>query len=194
MQHFQLLATGVDVAPINAELAAHPELWNQHPGRTGPGSPHHGVDDIWLRWRRPEELTSPEAYRTEHIPVFWPAWDAVPSLHPLVRHVSHMVNSVMLGGILITRIPPGGAVKPHVDKGWHPEYFDMKIYLCLESNPFCVNYTAGEAFAPRAGDLFEFSNRKTHEVRNEGTTNRSSIIMCFRSMQRDMLESGDGRG
>lgn len=182
MSNFRIIARGVDVSGINAELEAHPELWEQNRYRiANPESPHHGVPDIWLRWRPAAELTVAMAHTEPHFSAFWPAWRMLPSLHPIVRNLSHVVNSTQLGGILITRIEPGASVKPHIDAGWHARFYDFKAYLCLCGNPGSVNWVEGEAFAPAAGDVFEFSNRKLHWVTNDGDTPRMTAIICFRT-------------
>ena len=56
MNNFRFLMK-VEASPVVAELAAAPELWGQHPERTGaPGSPHRESEDIWLRFRDRSEL------------------------------------------------------------------------------------------------------------------------------------------
>lgn len=186
MSNFRLLASGVDVSGINAELDAHPEMWGQNSARTRPGSPHEGVPDIWVRWRPQSELTSAASYGEPHFSAFWPAWGLLPSLHPIVRNLSHVVNAVQLGGILITRIEPGQSVKPHTDPGWHAKWYDFKCYLCLAGNPLSVNWVEDEAFSPAAGDVFEFSNQKVHRVTNDGPTPRVTAIICFRTVDHDL--------
>lgn len=188
MSAFNLLASGVDVSHVNAELRANPRLWGENGHRTDDErSVHHGVPDIWLRWRAKAELTNAESYAEPHFSVFWPAWSALPSLHPIVRTLAHMVNSVQLGGILITRIEPGESVKPHHDRGgWHAGFYNFKCYLCLAGNPLSLNWVENEPFNPREGDVFEFSNQRVHRVTNEGTTPRVTAIICFRTMAHDI--------
>lgn len=181
MSNFRLIAQGVDVSAINAELDAAPELWGQNGHRVeNQDSPHRGVPDIWLRWRPAAELVGSESYSEPHFSTFWPAWHALPSLHPIVRNLSHAVNATMLGGILITRIMPGESVKSHVDAGWHASFYNFKAYLCLQGNPLSLNWVEDEPFNPRGGDVFEFSNQKLHRVTNEGATPRVTAIICFK--------------
>jgi hypothetical protein len=185
--NFQLIAAGVDVAGVNAELDAHPELWSENAYRTGnPDSVHHGVPDIWLRWRPLAELVSPRSFREEHFSTFWPAWRALPSLHPIVRNLSHVVDSVQLGGILITRIPAGGEVRPHIDDGWHARFYDTKLYLVLRGNPLCLNYCGDDVENMRAGDVWEFPNSVMHSVKNGGATDR----ICFRTVAHEISQTG----
>ena len=182
MNHFRLIAAGVDVSGVNAEMDAAPELWGQNGYRIAdPSSPHHGVPDIWLRWRDAADLTTPDAHTEPHFPVFWPAWERLPSLHAIVRNLSHVANATALGGVLITKVPPGKEVKPHVDDGWHARFYDQKYYLVLRGNPLCLNYCGEDVEVFRAGDVWEYPNSVTHSTVNNGHTDRVTCIICFRT-------------
>ena len=179
---FRLIAQGVDVSAVNAELDARPDLWDQNRYRTqAEDSPHHGVRDIWCRWRDPAELARPEDHREPHWAVNWPAWDALPSLHLIVRNLSHVVDATARGAILITQTPAGGQVKPHVDIGWSAQHFDTKLYLVLRSNPLCLNWCNGLAENFRAGDVWSYPNNVLHSVENNGETPHENCIICFRT-------------
>ncbi len=180
--HFRTLAQGVDIRKVNAELDAHPELWGQNGYRTvAEDSPHHGVPDIWLRWRAAGELTTPLAFAEPHFSAFWPAWHMLPSLHPIIYNLAAVVRATMIGGILITKIEPGKSVAPHTDNGWHAKFYDTKLYLVLKANPLCLNWVEDEPLNPREGDVFEFSNQKVHSVENAGRTDRVTVIACFKT-------------
>lgn len=176
------LAEGIDIAPLLAELDAQPELWNQHPERTGTGSPHAGVDDLWLRYRAKDELTEPARYLEAFIPVFYPAWYALPSLRPIVMGLMGAIEAVQLGGVLMTRIPPGGEVKSHHDRGsWHAEFFNSKLYVVLRANDQCVNRSeGGESAVMRPGEAWTFDNQVVHSVENHGDCERVTLIACYR--------------
>ena len=80
MKNFTLIATGIDVAPLLAELDVRPELWNENPARLTCISPHRETQDIWVRYRDKSELHGPDDYRTEHRSVWYPACEALPSM------------------------------------------------------------------------------------------------------------------
>lgn len=182
MEHFTKIRSGIDVAPLRTQLAAYPELWNTRRERTPTDSPHHGVDDLWVRYRSPEELTSPERFAEPHFAVFYPAWDLLPALRPIVFSLMAQVEAVHLGGILLTRIPPGGRVKPHHDRGgWHAEFFNTKVYVGVQTNPQCVNRCAGDEMVIGDGDAVIFNNLLVHSVENDGPTDRITLICCFRT-------------
>lgn len=181
---FQTLAVGLDTSAVLAQLDAHPELWNAHPGRTREDSPHYGIPDIWVRYRAADELNSTSAFNAPHFPVFYPAWHALPALHSLVFKVMDLVkpHPTALGGILITKIPAGKEVKPHHDRGgWHAEFYDTKVYVVLKGNDKCVNYCEDESMAMETGDAVVFNNLLTHSVENRGDTDRMTLIVCLRT-------------
>jgi hypothetical protein len=151
------------------------------------GSPHEGVSDIWLRYRPKAELTDALRYREPFIPRFYPEWHALPELRPIVFTLMAAFESVQLGGILITRIPPGGQVKPHNDRGsWHSEFFNSKIYVPLRANTLCTNWCQEEDGQYRgdtmaAGECWTFNNQVDHGVVNNGPEERITLIVCLRT-------------
>ena len=177
-----MIATGLDVEPAVAQLQEHPELWNAHPARTQmPGSPHHETSDIWLRFRDPTELDNYASFGEPHFAVFYPAWHTLHRMQPLVFGVMHAVNAVYLGGILITRLPPGGRVYAHHDRGsWHAEYLDKKVYVILKANERCDNWCEDEQVTMRAGQAWQFENLLMHGVCNGGLTERLALIVTMR--------------
>jgi hypothetical protein len=178
-QHLEKLADGFDVEPVLAQLANHPELWNvYHERRIGP---HRDASDIWVRYFDRDVLTGPEAYRERHPLVFYPAWSALPGLKPIVKRLIDIEQAHQLGGILITKIPSGGVVDWHHDRGsWHAEYFDRKLYVPLKSNSRCVNYVGTERCVMHAGSAWYFNNLVDHAVENNGDTDRLTLIVCLR--------------
>src|SRR5438132_1541130 len=103
MKHFELIAGGVDVAPLLAQLDAHPELWDAHNSRKiSDGSPHSRMSDIWVRYNAIERLGEDRRrFNDEHVPVWYPAWYRLPALRPLIFNLMAQVQGEMLGGVLI---------------------------------------------------------------------------------------------
>lgn len=178
----QQIADGIDVAPLLAQLDHHPELWNVYPERRI--GPHQDVSDIWIRYFSREVLASgPQAYREKHPFSFYPAWDALPELRPIVAKVIEIERANVLGGLLITRIPSGGQVGWHHDRGsWHAEYFDRKIYVPLRSNSRCINRVGKEWCIMWPGSAWYFDNQISHAVENNGDTERVTLIVCLRRL------------
>lgn len=188
LKHFIKINEGIDVRPLLAELDAHPELWNAYDRRvTAPGTPHSAVSDIWVRYNDVSEAMRTGEWKginDPHIPVWYPAWRKLPSLRPIVFALMGQVEAEMLGGVLITRIPPGAGLDPHIDEGWHVEYYE-KFYLSLKSglgaNFICEHEGAREILNPKPGEIWLFDNRKRHWVQNNSTADRITAIFCIRT-------------
>jgi hypothetical protein len=183
LKYFNLIHQGLDVAPILAELDAHPMLWDAHKERTADERGFmHGTSDIWLRYFARETLKSPADYLGEGRCVFYPAWRALPSIHPIAFSLMAMCQGVELGVGLISRIPPGGEVKTHNDApAWSARYYDRKFYCILRANRFCLNTTLDEQVVMQPGSIWEFNNLVPHSVQNEGDSERINLILTLRS-------------
>lgn len=175
MKHIHKIAGGVNVIPLQLELKRNPQLWNQNKQRTeNPTSPHYQVDDIWARYAGSYD----EGLQT-HESIWLPASDLLPSVKQHARAIMNLVGGDSLGGVLITRIPAGCKVLPHVDKGWHATHYD-KFILQVEAHPqqaFC--YEDGQ-FISSVGDLYWFYNQQEHWVINDSPVERISMIVCVK--------------
>jgi hypothetical protein len=188
--HAIKLAEGVDVSPLLAEIEAHPELWNAHSARRdAPGSPHTQMSDIWVRYNHPSALKDPSTFNDEHFPVWYPAWEALPSLRQIVFSLMSATEGEHLGGVLITKIPPGCNIEPHIDRSWHVDFYNCKCYLSLKSSPgadFVLDYADGQVVLnPRPGEIYRIDNRERHWVVNNSSDDRMTLIVCIRSQQFD---------
>jgi hypothetical protein len=184
LQYFELIRQGVDVAPLVRALERHPELWDADTLRkTGRGSPHGGMSDIWVRYndKRPFEASGDfSAFNHAHDSTWYPAYYALPQLKPLIFDLMRQVEGERLGGVLITRIPSGCGIAAHVDRGWHVDYYD-KYYLSLKSEPGANFHCGDEYINPRVGDIWRFDNRVEHWVENKSASERMTLIICIRS-------------
>jgi hypothetical protein len=181
LKYFAKLAD-FDVASLNAELDAQPELWDAYKLRTTRAFPFGGTHDIWLRHRSPAEVVAnPPSLNEPHFAEFWPSWRCLPSAHAIVFHLMALTRATGLGAVLITHIPPGGEVQPHSDKGfWNAEAYPLKVYVVLKGNEQCVNYCGNESVVMREGEAITFDNRVMHSVVNDGDTDRVTLIVCMR--------------
>lgn len=181
MTTFPLIHTGLDTAPMLAEIDAQPELWDEFTERrTTPGSPHAEMTDIWVRTRARDDLADPEAFRLPYAPTFYPAWYRLPSIQPVVWTLMGTHRAVQLGNVLITRIPPGGRILPHIDRGWSVDWFATKFYVVLRGNDQCINTCEDEAVVMPTGSIYGFENRREHAVENRGDSERISLIVTMR--------------
>lgn len=200
MKYLRRLVVNCRIRPIVAQLDQYPELWNQHTLRTRYGDSPHAVDDIWVRYRawkdwsvarKSRDMSQPNAQMAaigdftgqEHDSVWYPAIDALPVLKSVIFDLMRYFECERLGGVLITRIQPGGHVKPHIDRGWHATYYE-KIAIQIKSAPgqaFC--YADGE-FECEPGTIYSFNNNEEHWVSNKSLVERITCIICVKRDQR----------
>jgi hypothetical protein len=139
------------------------------------------MTDLWIRYFDRSTLHGPADYNRPGQCVFYPVWDKLPSLHPVVWTLMASQKSVELGGILATRLPPGGRIERHSDAGaWHAERYNFKCYIVLEANARCVVECDGDEQVFREGEIFEFDNTCQHSMENGGDTQRTTLIVCLR--------------
>jgi Aspartyl/Asparaginyl beta-hydroxylase len=179
MRNFHRLITGVNVEALLFQLASHEPLWGTNTKRKDfPGSPHAAADDIWLRWRGDQEL---DQGNDPFHSTWLPAEQRLPAIRPIVMGLMATVGATELGGVFVTRLPPQRQILPHSDKGgWHAEFMNVKLYLPLLTNERCVNLCDGEEVVMGAGEVWLFNNLKMHCVRNDGDTDRMTLIACMR--------------
>lgn len=176
MSPIKLLHRGLNVEPMRAALAAHPDLWDQNKARTSPeDSPHHGLSDIWARFADPATMR-PDG---SHDSVWYPPADVLP-VRDLVFPLMAAVRGERLGGVLITRIRPGQTCKPHTDPGWHARYYE-KFAVQIAAAPEQAFHFEGHTLVTAPGDVFWFDNSHTHWVTNESDTDRITMIVCIKT-------------
>jgi hypothetical protein len=174
----ELVASGFDVAPLRAVLKD-ASLWDWNRARTqSPESPHFGCSDIWARYAPPSEYGINGPHTSVWYEMFGPY--LLYPLKMLALDIMDMTGGKELGGVLVTRIPPHGVVKPHKDSGWHAEYYNAKFGLSIEANEhqaFCFDDCH---LVTKPGDLFLFDNSKVHWVLNNSNHDRITAIFCTR--------------
>lgn len=173
-----LLLGQIDARPLLAEILAQPDLWNRHDFRRTcvEYSAHAQIDDIWLRFREGFDFTA-EGLLGSADYVWYPEARGCPKIKAFCRELLHMVGGERLGGVFVTRIPPGGECSRHVDGGHHAERFE-KYCVCLQARPdqaFC--FDDGQEIWCESGGIFWFRNTVPHWVENESTVDRISLIV-----------------
>jgi hypothetical protein len=178
------IAQGIDTAPLLLALARQPKLWDRHGFRKEiPDGPHSQMNDIWLRYNDEKPFKASGDWSTfndEHESVYYPEWFHLPQVKPIVFGLMARTEATRLGGVLITRIPSGCRIDPHIDGGWHANYYNTKLYVVLQSNPQCINRVEDERVAMAPGEVWYFDNTKEHEVVNDGPDDRITLIVCMR--------------
>ena len=176
--NYAKISEGLDVSQILEEIKENPHLWDIHQDRTWfEGSPHEQARDIWVRHNDPDDIADTDRFDPFRS-VWYEAAEDLPSTVGFALKLMGAIEGEHLGGVLITTVPPGGKILPHVDTGWHVDFYD-KFYLHLESNDdveFC--WKDGTKIQPKVGDLYWLDNSKEHWVNNNGDTPRTTLIVC----------------
>lgn len=177
MRNFLRLAAGVDVVPLLAALQRHPELWDANTLRTKhPHTAHAAVSDIWL-WFNPLE-SADVANDREVVP--YPAWWTLSPFRKLVLDIMNRVEGIRLGRVIITRLPPGKAITPHVDGGAPVEFY-TRYQFALQNPAGSIFRIDDEKVWMQPGELWQIDNSKEHEVVNGGADDRIVLICDVRS-------------
>ena len=92
------------------------------------------------------------------------------------------VEGERLGGILITKLPPGGHIRTHFDQGWHASYYE-KFYIALQNEPGAVFAFPERNLIAHAGVCFWFDNSVPHGVHNGSHQDRLALIVCIKTDQ-----------
>lgn len=180
------LASELPVAGLIEQIDAHPEIWDTHTMRTEAyATPHGKVSDIWVRYNDWSHFHGDQAaFNEEHDSVWYPVVGVIPASVALAKMVMALVGGDRLGGVLITRIPPGGRVEPHIDTGWHAGYY-AKYAVQMKGNADQAFQFDGEKLSSEPGDLYAFDNSKTHWVTNDSDTDRMTFIVCIRGQHQE---------
>lgn len=184
MKHIKMLDERFGVGELRRELDDNPEVWNTIPLRTRfESSPHREVDDVWVRYNSLKNWHGDAAaFNSEHVSVWYPVVIALPSARLLAMELQCRLGAERMGAVLITRVPAGGQVYPHVDPGWHARYYE-KFVIQVASSPgqkFCFEDGGLES---EPGDCYWFDNQFPHWVVNPTDQDRISLIVCLRRDQ-----------
>ena len=175
MKYIKTLDRKVPVQLLLRQLALAQQIWNYHSDRTKRShSPHHDASDIWVRYNESGRISA-----LPHESAWYPHSAHIPAVREIVAHVMQLVRGERLGGVLITKIPAGGCVLPHIDEGWHANYY-TKYAVQLQSHPdqaFCFEDGQHKTVA---GDVYQFDNSQLHWVTNNSPIDRITLIICIK--------------
>jgi hypothetical protein len=177
MQNFMQIAAGLNMLPLQMALMRQQHLFGQR-GQRGEHYVHAEMTDIWVRYNDPANI-GPH-FNDEHDSVWYPAYYALPELRSILFGLMAMVEGERLGGVLITKIPPGGKIAPHVDGGWHAGYYE-KYFIPVQNDDGAVFGFEDGVIRPAVGDVYWFNNSNPHWVENHSSRDRIALIVCIRS-------------
>ncbi len=175
MRNFLKIAEGVDVTPALNALMEH-DLWNENTLRTQhPGTAHFDVDDIWLMFND----TDGEIVNDIQV-IPYRAWDILKPIRQMVLDLIRRVDGVQLGRAIVTRLPPGGIITPHVDQG-APATFYSRYQIVLQSLPGALFKIGEEVVNFRGGEVWRINNREEHSVINNSADDRIVVVVDIKS-------------
>jgi len=180
--HFRIGLT-VDVKPLKEQLDINTNLFDRYNmRRTMPGSPHSEMEDIWIRYNDIQpflEKGSFEGFADEHDSIWYPAYLDLPAVRQIIFDIMAAVDGERLGGVLITKLPPGGKIAAHTDSGWHAAYY-QKFYVPIKNAPGATFNFEDGVIDPTEGDVYFFDNSQLHWVENNSDQDRIAMIVCIR--------------
>lgn len=169
-----------DTTPAYAQILAHPEAWDTVPmRREHPQSPHRETSDCWLRYNPLRNYHGDvREFNAEHDAEWYPEAAILTECRSLAERVCADFEVDKLGFVLLTRIPAGKQVYPHIDQGWHAHYYE-KFCISIRANAEQAFHFADCSLTSRSGDLFTFDNSFPHWVTNKSADERLSLIVCI---------------
>lgn len=183
MKYFQQLAAGVNVTPLMNALQRQPELWDANPIRTKhPGTAHAEVSDILVRFNDVEEYLRTGDASTivdDREAIAYPAWEKLPQMRPIIFDLMRTVEATRLGRVVITKLPPGKEITPHVDQGSPAVYYE-RYQVALQSHPGALFHIGDETVNFRTGDVWWINNAVEHSVVNNSGDDRIVMIVDLR--------------
>jgi Aspartyl/Asparaginyl beta-hydroxylase len=191
MRNFHILRDGMDVSALALAISMDPELWMADTFlRNYPQGPFGDTDTIMLRF--PEIQTGMseeeiELYKQNKLPgydqhesIAWPAWSKLTQAHRFVFDLAQFAQATRIGRVMVNRIRPGGRIFRHADTPEHVRYW-RRFHLVIQGQPgaviYCGDGTGDETLQMLTGRLFWFRNELEHEVRNESSVDRISMVI-----------------
>ncbi|MBL4651264.1 MAG: aspartyl/asparaginyl beta-hydroxylase domain-containing protein [Flavobacteriales bacterium] len=154
------------------------DYWGEYPQRGSEGSPHSQMVDIWARFKDPQyslDTGDWSVFLDEHESIWL---KDIPEVKGICEKLMEVTCGDRLGGVLITKLPPGGKITPHIDSGWHATFYD-KYMVPIRNKPgskFCFEDGYIE---PEEGQVFGFRNDVLHWVENDSDEDRIAMIVCI---------------
>jgi hypothetical protein len=146
---------------------------------------HSDMTDIWVRYNHIDNLG--EHFNDEHESVWYPVAFEIPELWDIVFSLMGAVCGERLGGVLITKLKPGGKILPHMDEGWHAGYYE-KFFIPIQNDKGAIFCWEDMTIEPEPGEVWQFNNNVKHWVENNSERDRIAMIVCIRTAERSIRE------
>jgi hypothetical protein len=172
----ELIAEGVEVAPLMDSIEAHPYLWSLETIRQDfLGSPHH--DTQCIMFMGPEDLTFEAWQGTTIVEPNRSAIDPIAKdYYDTMADVDSMIDAFDIGYTMAVSLKAGGVVDEHIDEGIYAQYYD-RYHLVLKSEEGNMFYNEDESVWMKEGELWKFDHRAMHYVENNSASDRWHLII-----------------
>lgn len=179
MQNFRQIAAQVEIESLLREIEAAPSLWNEFNLRTThPGTVHGAASDIWIRFNDVTKYKPENLYQiTEDLDCkYYPPHVYLPRTMEITRGLMNLLNVENLGRVIITKLPVGQCIDPHIDEGAYARFY-KRYHVTLKNEAGSIFRCGDEVIEPKAGDIYWFDTSKKHEVINNSTADRITLII-----------------
>lgn len=175
MKNFRQILSGIDVAPLLAQLAEHPKLWRTQTEWTAKKleSPIYETENIVLRYNKSSQPYLNDWDRS--------AFHVLTAAKDIIFAVMAAIPGEHLGKIVITRLKPGEKIDTHIDSmpPGIPLYFERyQIPLQVEKGVWF--HCGDEKLYMKPGEAWWFNNQLPHAVFNDSKTDRISMLTDIR--------------
>lgn len=173
VEHFERIRTGIDIAPILAELDANPDAWEKQTSRQEKapaqvetrGIPIRGLRKSRVRGRRRRDVSdSRYTALSEEFP-------------EVVRFIEAFAQEQQArpARARIAALGPGALVYRHRDRGDYYRSHD-RYHLVLRSQPGALLRAGSEEVWMQPGELWWFDNTAPHDAVNRSNEERVHLV------------------
>jgi len=181
MKHFRLIRDRIDVAPYLAEIASVEGAWELNLGRKNKIKVQREADAIPIRGMQKSMAKGREA-RESHESRFTNTSEHSPKIRELLCAIAAELDSE-LSRARVVKLPPGGKVYPHIDRG---EYYRARdrYHLVFKTSPGNTLSCGGETLHMREGELWWFDNQQEHAAENASQEDRIHFIFDLKKRKK----------
>lgn len=162
MKYFELIRSGIDVAPLLEEVYSQEEAWLLNTSRQDKIRVQRDTNTIFLAGPVPRPDLNVNENQESH-------FTAVAKLFPkavaFMTGVAEELDS-QLSRATIVRLKPRSQVTRHIDAGSY-YFIRNRFHLVLYSSAGSVLMSGGEQVRMQEGELWWFDNKQYHEAHNE---------------------------
>ena len=181
MKYFHKITDKMNIGPLLAAIGRNSELWNKNRIRTTHNnSAHVEASDILLRFNKITETSEYLEVLDDLEAIDYPAFKELPQARGIIFDLIRFVEGNRLGRVVITKLAPGAKIRPHLDSGLSAEYYD-RYHVTLKNSEGSIMRVGDEMVCMVPGDIYLFNNQVEHEVINNGTEDRITLIVDIRS-------------